>query len=126
VRHQDDCQSLLPVKGLQNGEDLVSRFRVQVAGRLVGHYDRWVLDQGAGNRHALLLTAGQLVWPVQRPVGQPDGFQRGERPLPAVRLSGIQQGQLHVAQRRCAPQQVVTLKDKTDLLIADLRQPIVA
>ena len=41
--------------------DLAALVGVQVAGRLVGQDDRRIGDHGAGDRHQLLLSAGELV-----------------------------------------------------------------
>ena len=65
----------------QQLHDLLARFGVQVAGRLVGHDDGRVVDQRAGDGHALLLPAGKLVGAVVHAVAQPDRFER--RPAPA-------------------------------------------
>jgi len=42
----------------QQGKDAVGAFGVQVAGRLVGQYQRRLHGQRARHRHALLLAAG--------------------------------------------------------------------
>ena len=43
---------------------VIGGFRIEVAGRLVGQQQRRVVDERAGNRHALLLAAGELVGEV--------------------------------------------------------------
>ena len=43
-------------------EDLDSCGEIQFPRRLVGEQDRIAGSQGAGDRHTLLLAAGQLVW----------------------------------------------------------------
>ena len=35
--------------------------RIQVSGRFIGQNKRWIGDQSAGHRDALLLTAGELT-----------------------------------------------------------------
>ena len=52
-----DCQA-------KQFEDLTARLRVEVAGRLVREDDRRLGDERAGNRDALLLSAGELGRPV--------------------------------------------------------------
>ena len=50
--------------------------RVQVAGRLVAEDQLRVVHQGSGDRHALLLAAGQLHRTVAGPIGQADRRER--------------------------------------------------
>ena len=63
-------EAVLSVQGLENGHHSSLDWRVQVAGRLVGQQDAGILDQGAGNAHPLLLTAGKLGGPVADAVGE--------------------------------------------------------
>ncbi len=52
----------------QQGHDLVTGARVEVAGRLIGQNNVRVIDQGSGDRHALLLAAGKLHGPMIEPI----------------------------------------------------------
>ena len=52
---------------------------VQVAGGLVGQDDFRIVDQRAGNGHALLLAAGELRGQVMRAIGQADPIERRAR-----------------------------------------------
>ena len=86
-----------------------------------------LVDQRAGDGHALLLAAGELVR---------DGGPRGRaRPTVSERLQGplallvapadgarVEHRQLDVLQRRGARQQVEPLEDEADLLVADVGQ----
>ena len=49
------------VELLEQVEDLVGALAVEIAGRLVGDDDLRVGDDGARDRHALLLAAGELA-----------------------------------------------------------------
>ena len=60
MRHQKHGVSTA-VDGEQQLHDLVRRLFVKVPGRLVSKEDHWVVDQGAGDGHALSLSAGQLT-----------------------------------------------------------------
>ena len=60
VRHQKHCVSTA-VDGEQQLHDLVRRLFVKVPGGLVSKEDHRVVDQGAGDCHALSLSAGQLT-----------------------------------------------------------------
>src|SRR5919199_685735 len=49
------------VYAVQKLHDAHARVRVEVARRLVRDEDRWLRDEGPGDRYALLLSAGELV-----------------------------------------------------------------
>ena len=102
--------------------DLRRGGRVEVAGGLVGEQDRGLVDQGAGDRHALALAARELVGLVVHAVARaPPSPARAARPLAplAARHAGVDQRQLDVVQRVGAGQQVEGLEDEADLLVAD-------
>ena len=42
----------------------------------VGQHDAWLVDQRTGNRHTLLLAAGELPWQVVHPVAQAQALHR--------------------------------------------------
>src|SRR5690606_21447894 len=71
VRDHDDGLARL-VEPLEHRHDLGAGDAVEVAGGLVGQDDIRVVDQRSGDRHALLLPAGELVGPVIEPLGQAD------------------------------------------------------
>ena len=52
-----------------------ARLAVQCAGRLVGQDQRRLIDHGAGNRDALLLSAGKLVGLVAHPLAHADALE---------------------------------------------------
>ena len=70
----------------KQGEDLVTPFAVEVAGRLIGEQDHGILDQGAGNCHSLLLASGELGRLVAQPVARARPVAAG--PLPWRAASG--------------------------------------
>ena len=65
-------------------DDLGRVLAVEVAGRLVGPDDRRVVDERARDRHALPLTAGQLVRQVRGALGEADHLERRERLAPRL------------------------------------------
>ncbi len=65
----------------QQVENLARALGVQVAGRLVGHQQQRIVDDRAGNRHALLLAAGELPRIVIHAVRQADDLQHGPHVL---------------------------------------------
>ena len=64
--------------GVDAGEqlhDAGARGGVEVSGRLVGEQDLRLVDDGAGDRDALLLTAGELVREGAAPSGEADHLE---------------------------------------------------
>ena len=101
---------------------------VEVAGGFIRQQERGLVDQGAGDGDTLLLAPGQLVGMMIGAIGQAHDLQGGQRPV-ALLVAGhmpvhIQHGQLDVFQRRSARQQVESLENKTDFLVANIRQVI--
>ena len=68
-------------------EDAAGGDFVQVAGGLVGQQQPGIVDQRAGQRHALLLAAGELAGPMVAAVFQTDLPQPVGRHWPALRVS---------------------------------------
>ena len=68
-QHRD---AALDVQPLKDPHYFDAGARVEVAGRLVGEQDRRPGDERARDRHALLLTAGQLVRVVIGPLAEAD------------------------------------------------------
>ena len=62
-------------------EDLAAGARVEVAGRLVGEHDRRPRDERAGDRHALLLAAGELGRAVAEALREADLVGQLAHPL---------------------------------------------
>src|SRR5216684_8202367 len=60
VSHENDRVSLTVQVG-EKRHDFFARFRIEVSGGLVRQHDRWGIDQGSRNRHALPLAAGKFI-----------------------------------------------------------------
>src|SRR5262245_26608303 len=108
---------MLAIEHLEQGQNLVRRRPVEIPGRLIAHQERRVRYDGAGNRHALLLTAGQLPGLVLGPIVKTD---QGERDLGMLtslgrREIGEQQRQLHVALRGQHWEEIVELEHEADV-----------
>jgi hypothetical protein len=117
VRDHHDGLAELRVEPLHQPEHLLGRAAVEVARGLVGHEDRRVADDGARDRHTLLLAPGKLGRVVRQAIREPDHRQRRRRPLPPLgrRQGREQQRQLHVLERRQHRHQVVELEDEADV-----------
>ena len=126
VGDEDDGVAL-GLELVKEGHDLDAGFGVQVAGGLVGQDDGGTVDQGAGDRYALALSAGELVGLVIHAGFEIDVAQRGLGALDALGCGGavVDEGQLDVVQSGGAGQQVEGLEDEADFLVADTGQFIV-
>ena len=102
VGHHHDRLAELRVQLLEQGEDVVGARAIEVARRLVGDDDRRVVDDGARDRDALLLPAGELPRVVLHPVLEADDAERGLRALLALGRRELreQERQLDVLERR--------------------------
>ena len=98
---------------------------IEIAGRLVGKQDLRHIDEGAGNGHALLLTAGQFVGVMVGSISQAQQIEHGHGSLPAFpgAEAGIDQRQLDVLQGAVALQKVEALEDEAEPAIAELSEP---
>ena len=95
--------------------------RVQRTGGLVGQQDRRLVDQRAGDGHALLLATGEFAGPVRRALAQAHRRQRFAARGACVRAGGtlrVAQRHGHVVQRAHARQQVEALEHEADLVAA--------
>jgi len=113
-----------PVEALEQMQDLPAGVGVQRAGGLVGEDDRRFSHQRPGDGDPLLLSAGELVWPVPQLAAQAHQLQGDPDPLVPLssRDPGVHHGRLHILQQGELWEQVVLLKDKAQQFIADLRQ----
>ena len=76
VRHVDERDADLAVNSLQLELHLLPELDVESPERLVEEQDRRLVDQGAGERHALLLAAGKLVGPAAVEAAEPHLVER--------------------------------------------------
>ena len=78
MRDEDEREPVA-VQFEQQVHHLAGGLRVEVARRLVRPHDLRIACQCAGDRHALLLTAGQFGRAVIQTRAEPDAFQRALR-----------------------------------------------
>ena len=113
-----------PVDAVEQLHDALARLRVEVPRGLVGQQDQGPVDEGAGDRDPLLLTAGELVGQVVPLVGQADQVEhlrhlvRHHVPGPADDLE--REG--HVLEDRLVGQEAEVLEDAADVA-AQVRHP---
>ena len=98
VADHQDCLAVFLRKPVDDVHDLVGAFAVEVAGRFVTEKEGRIGDDGPGDGHPLLLSAGQLAGIVLHAVGQSDDRQRGLDVFPALCLGqpGQEKRQFHV------------------------------
>ncbi len=125
VRHQDDRVSL----GMQLAEDLHHFFAgaaVERAGGLVREDHLAAVHQRARDTHALLLAAGELPGLVAHAVLHAQPGEDGLGTLVARLASDARIDRRHfgIAQRGEIAQQVITLKDESEVLTAQLGELI--
>ncbi len=70
VRHEQNRLSQALLQLGQEIQNILGRAGIQVAGRFVGHDQRRIGDNGAGNADTLLLSAGELARAMFHPVRQ--------------------------------------------------------
>ena len=99
-------------------EKLLRGRRVEVCARLVGEQEHGVRDDGAGDRHALLLAAGHLSRSAVGEVGKTERVECVYGALPAFTASDALQlhDELDVLQCRQHRDQVVGLEHEADFL----------
>ena len=119
----DDEQGhlVLVVEAKQKVVDLVGGAGVEVAGRLVGEQQVRAHDEGAGDRHALLLTAGELAGAMVQAVRQTDRLEHVAGPLARLLVgdSADQRGHHRVLERGELTEEVMELEDEADGLVAE-------
>src|SRR5205814_6999401 len=127
VGHHNNSDATL-IQLLKNCHDLDTRSAVEVSRRFVREQHFGIIDQCASNRHALLLTARKLAWMMIFAAAKSDrrkdaiSFFAKLRICQAMRT--VKQWQLDILPRRCARQEIKTLKDETNFAIANISEPI--
>ena len=115
VGDEDDGVTL-GMQVLEQRQHFLAGVRIERAGGFVRQDHLGAVHQRARNRHALLLSARQLIGTVLRAVAQAQAGEQGLRPLAAFTLvaAGIDRRQLHVLRGRDRGQQVVALEHEAE------------
>ena len=117
----DDDGMALVVHLPQRRHHFLAALAVERAGRLVGQNDLAAVHQRPGDRHALLLAAGELVGQMIEPVAEPQRASAASRPAPrrvARRHAGIDGGDFDIFLGGCGRHQIVALEDEAEHLPA--------
>ena len=127
VGDDDQRRPLVAVQLDEQVHDVVAGVGVEGAGRLIRQHDGRRPDQGAGDGHALLLSAGQLVRLVMGALSHADPLERPAGAAVHLRAArpAVGQRQAHVLKRGEAGQQVEGLEHEADARVADGRAPAV-
>ena len=120
----DDDEGLVQLIA-QFEEEVVQLYlivRVETARRLIGEDHQGVVDQRTGDRHTLLLTTGELCRLVLPALGQSHHVEQLFRLLFRCGVTHVayQRGDHHVLQRGELGQQLMKLKDESDMLVAEV------
>jgi hypothetical protein len=96
---------------------------IEVARGLVGENQRWSVDQSPGNGDALLLPSRQLARGMIETIIEPHHAEHFDRPRVALLAVKpvVHHRQLDIFKSGRARQQVESLKDEADALVADVR-----
>ena len=105
---------VVAIQRKQQVADVMAGALVEVAGGFVGKQHARAMHECAGDRHALLLAAGQLGRVVSAARGQADRFQRVARALAGGTAAFQFQRQHHVFLGGQRGQQVERLEHETD------------
>ena len=110
----------LSVQLLEDRHHLLAALAIQCAGRFIGEDHFAAIGQRPGDTDPLLLTAGELARGMVAAIGQPQSAQQLTRARLAIRAAGagIDCRDLHVGGGIEMGQQVVALKDKTEVVAA--------
>jgi hypothetical protein len=105
MRDNDD-RATIAVKSLEQRHDLIAGAAIQGTSRFVCQDESGVVRYRAGNDNPLLLSSGQLIWPMMAAVGQAYAVKRkpGCKAPFGSRKAGVNERKLDVFQGGCPRQ----------------------
>ena len=105
---------------LEQVHDLHGRCGIQSAGRLVCQHNLGIINQGAGDGHALHLSTRKLTRALVHVLAQTNGLERLARTLAALGVPHARERkrQLHVFQNGLMRNEVIALEHKADAVVA--------
>ncbi len=114
MRDQNNGQPL-PVKSLEDLQDLRPRPGIKIPRRFVGEDHKRPVHKRPRDRHTLLLPAGKLVGTMSDPVGKPDLLQHLFRPFEvASTVLGVKQGKTNILESGRTRHKIELLEDEAD------------
>src|SRR5260221_188612 len=115
---------MLFVQCLEQVENFITRFAIEVTSGFVAKQKGWVGDNGSRDADALLLAAGERARKMLRPMAKAHHAHCRLDVLPALGFVEVreQQRQLNIPFRRQNRQQVVKLEYETDMAGTPTRQ----
>ena len=125
MRREDDRMSLA-IEIDQKIHDLAPIGAVQRAGRLVGEDRRAFIHQRPCDRNPLLLPSRQLIGIMRQAIAEPQApEQRLSAGLAQIRRDfGVNCGRLDIGESGELTEQIVTLKDESEMLAPQLRERV--
>src|SRR5215469_2388998 len=115
------------VQSSEKAHDLITGGGIEISSRLVGEQDRGMIHKSARDGHALTLAAGKLVRFVHHALGEINLSEHlpgaGEALL--GRGAIVDERQFDIVERGGARQEIESLKDKADFLVANVGQLVV-
>lgn len=128
VRDEDDGSMVLDVEGVECLQDDGAGCRIKVARRLIRKNDRWIVHERTRDSHALHLSPGKLIRPMQEmrlgKPGERQGTARSHQALCAWD-PGVDEWKHDIAKHRCTPEQIERLEDKSDVPSSSIRERII-
>jgi len=102
------------IETAEEGEDLLSRSGIELAGRLVSQKQHWAVGQRTGNGYPLHFTPGELSGAVPCPVGQANIAEQVESALAPLlpRYPGLRHRKLYVLLGSEHREEVETLENE--------------
>ncbi len=94
---------------------------VEIASRLIGEQDPWMIRERAGDGDALLLAARQLRRKVVHAIAEPDASEQLDRACRRAALAAKLERYLHVLQRGERGNELKALEDEPNFLTAQSR-----
>ena len=86
VGHHDNGFAMVAIQRLEEIEDFISRFAIQVTGGFVAKQKCGIRHNGSGNAYTLFLAAGKLPGIMIRSLGETHNFQGNRGTLAPLRL----------------------------------------
>ena len=124
--HQGD--PLLPIKIHQQAGEIPGGGLIQCARRLIGQQKARTINQRPHHRHALAFAPGKLPGPMRHPFREPDPQQQFSPAFfggGSVGIAPRQGGHQHILEHGTLWQEMMRLKNKTNLPIAQIGQRVV-